>query len=355
MRSASVETLIVGQGLAGTVLAWQLRFRGVSFVVVDDPKPMTASRIAAGLVTPITGQRLVPSWRFSEFWPVALKFYRRLEREIGQEFFREVSMVRLFQSAAERERILKSNSQQVTALVRFPEPLVDEVIFVNPFGGFEMTGGQLDVPSFLEASRQVFASHGQYIEATLNLPEDLELSSEGVVLPRWNLTAKRVIFCEGFAARENPWFGGLPFDASKGEILTVRIPGLSERRVIHRGIWLAPLGDKLFRAGATYDRDNLNDLPTPTAREEICTQLQSFLRLPFDVLEQHAAVRPIVIGRHPVIGMHRRLPMLGCFNGLASKGTLQAPFIAGQFAEFLRGEGEIEESIDLQKRFGAVF
>ena len=163
-----------------------------------------------------------------------------------------------------------------------------------------------------------------------------------------------MIFCQGFAARANPWFGGLPFDGAKGEILTLRIPGLTERRVIHRGIWLAPLGGELFRAGATYDRENLNDNPTPRAIEEIRHQLQSFLRLPFEVVEHHAAVRPIVMGRHPVIGLHPRFPQLGCFNGLASKGTLQAPFIASQFADFLQGQGEIGDSLSLQKRFGPV-
>ncbi len=354
MPGGLVETLIVGQGLAGTVLAWQLRFRGARVLVMDDPKPMTASRIAAGLVTPITGQRFVPSWRFAEFWPIALAFYRRVERETGQEFFRELPMVRLFQSEAERERILASRSGQISSLVRFPESLVDESCFHNPFGGFEMTGGQLDVPKFLEASRNVFASEGQYLSAMLSLPEDLEIPPQEISLPRWDVRANRVIFCQGFAARTNPWFGRLPFDAAKGEILTLRIPGLTERQVIHRGIWLAPLGGELFCAGATYDRENLNDDPTLKAREEIRDQLQSFLRLPFEVLEHHAAVRPIVIGRHPVIGLHPRFPQLGCFNGLASKGTLQAPFIANQFADFLKGQGTIEDSLSLQKRFGLV-
>lgn len=349
-----IETLIVGQGLAGTVLAWQLRFRGARVVVLDDAKPMTASRIAAGLVTPITGQRLVTSWRFAEFWPCALEFYRRVERETGQTFFREIPMVRLFNSDAERERILASRSSQVSSLVRFPEPLVEKSIFHHPFGGFEMTGGQLDVPAFLEASRKAFESNGQYQNGSLSLPEDLELSSEGVFLHRWNLKARRVIFCEGFSAHLNPWFSGLPFDAAKGEILTLRVRGLTDERVIHQGIWLAPLGGDLFRAGATYDRDNLNDLPTPKAREEICGELQSFLRLPFEVVEHHAAVRPIVIGRHPVIGLHPRFPQLGCFNGLASKGTLQAPFIAGQFADYLQGKGDIEDVLNVQMRFGAA-
>ncbi len=188
--------------------------------------------------------------------------------------------------------------------------------------------------------------------AALNLPEELEMRAEGIFFPRWNLQAKRVIFCQGFAGRENPWFGCVPFDPAKGEILTIRVPGLAERRVFHCGIWLAPLGRELFRVGATYDRNHLDDCPTLSGREEILNQLAFFLRLPFRVQNHQAAVRPIVIGRHPIIGLHPQFPRLGYFNGLASKGSLQAPFIAEQFANFLRGQGEIEDAFNIRKRFG---
>ncbi len=350
--SAETDFLIVGQGLAGTVLAWQLRRRGQRVFIVDEGRPQTASQIAAGLVTPITGQRLVPSWRFEEFWPAAIAFYRRIEQETGTALFHEVPMVRLFKTEAERRRIEESRSEEIPSLVRFPEPLVEKAIFANPHGGFEMTGGRLDVSAFLNASRSAFAAEGQFQTGTLRLPADLRIEPEGVFVPRWNLKARRVIFCEGFAARDNPWFTGVPFDAAKGEMLTIRVPGLFEQRIIHRGIWLAPLGKELFRAGATYDRDHLDHVPTETGREEICHSLREFLRRPFEVVDQHAAVRPIVLGRHPVIGLHPQFPQLGYFNGLASKGALQAPYIADQFANFLVGNGEIEKILDLQQRFG---
>ncbi len=352
MSRTHVETLIIGQGLAGTVLAWELLWRGKSLVVIDDGSFPSASRIAAGLVTPITGQRLVPSWRFAEFWPAALKFYRRAERETGRSLFGETPMLRLFRTEQERQKLSQSPVADLPVPVSFPKPLVDETVFKNDWGGFEMIGGRLDVSGFLEASRDWFAERGLLQTADINLPDDLELRCEAVVFPRWEMEAKRVIFCEGFAAQKNPWFRRVPFDAAKGEILTIRVPGLEERRVVHCGVWLAPLGDELFRAGATYDRENLNDVPTQCGREEIGRQLKTFLRLPFEVVDHHAAVRPIVLGRHPLIGLHPQFPQLGYFNGLGSKGSLQAPFIARHFAEFLQGKGEIEVILNLQLRFG---
>lgn len=352
MSPVCVDNLIVGQGLAGTVLAWHLGEAGESVLVLDESQPDTASRIAAGLITPITGQRLVPSWRFAEFWPKAVAFYRRVEAQTGAKFFREVPMVRLFQDEAERERVSRSSTLESDVSVRFPELLVNDSDFHNPWGGFEMTGGQLDVPTFLQVSKRWLEETNSYRAGQLQLPDDLEIHPQGVRVPRWNTEAKRVIFCQGFAARENPWFDGVPFDPAKGEILTVRVPGLAEQRVVHCGIWLAPLGEELFRVGATYNRDRWDDTPTSTGQAEISARLQAVLKRPFEVVEHHAAVRPIVVGRHPVIGVHPQFPQLGYFNGLGSKGSLQAPFIAEQFANFLRGEGEIENALDLQERFG---
>jgi len=50
--------LILGQGLAGTAIAWRLWERGLPFLIVDRDEPVTSSKIAAGLLTPITGMRM---------------------------------------------------------------------------------------------------------------------------------------------------------------------------------------------------------------------------------------------------------------------------------------------------------
>jgi len=58
------DVAIIGQGLAGTALAWQLHMKRRSLLLIDSGDPSSASRIAAGLMTPITGQRLArfPDW-----------------------------------------------------------------------------------------------------------------------------------------------------------------------------------------------------------------------------------------------------------------------------------------------------
>ena len=332
--SCECDVVLIGQGLAGTALAWQLRWRGSRVMVIDREAATTSSRIAAGLITPITGQRLKTTWRLAEFWPVAERFYRQVETLTNCRFFDQRRMVRLFADERESDLFKKRAANEFGDLVHQPAPLIDETCFANPLGGFEMTtAGQLNVTRYLSASRDDFARLGGYLAADIDPQHDLEFDATDVLLPRWGIKTRRVIFCQGIDAAHNPWFREVRFDATKGEILTLRIPDLTEQRIVHRGIWLAPIGDGLFRAGSTYERNQLDTVPTRQGRDEICSRLREFLHLPFEVIDHSAAVRPIIFGRHPVVGLHPVYPQLGYFNGLASKGVLQAPLLASRFAE----------------------
>ncbi|HBA65740.1 MAG TPA: FAD-dependent oxidoreductase, partial [Methylococcaceae bacterium] len=57
-----IDFLIVGQGLAGSLLAFELIQRNAQVMVVDDGRE-NASEVAAGLINPVTGIRLVKSDR----------------------------------------------------------------------------------------------------------------------------------------------------------------------------------------------------------------------------------------------------------------------------------------------------
>ncbi len=340
-------------------------------LVIDRDEPVTSSKIAAGLITPITGQRLTKSWRWDELWPAAVDLYRRVEFETGAKCFHRRRMLRLFANLREQNVFAKRLAEPgFPSLVRQPQPLVNAAWFDGELGGFEMPdAGQLDVARYLAESRASFASAGSYRTAEVDQNRDIHFDSDHVTLPRLDVQARCLIFCQGFAATRNRWFDRVPFDATKGEILTIRVPGLRERRVVHRGLWLAPVNpasddsdvdsceadssvrhDSLYRAGSTYDWNELDSKPTASGRDAICSRLEQFLRLPFEVVEHQAAVRPIVVGRHPVVGLHPENTRIGFFNGLASKGSLQAPFFASQFAAFLSDNGDLDRDVDLAHR-----
>ncbi len=306
---------VVGAGLAGTALAWALVRRGVRVRLIDREPDTTTSRVAAGLLTPITGKKPAVSWRWAELRPAAERFYRQAEEGTGERFFWSRPVVRLFTLEAERAAF---GSPAFAGLVELKEDAV-----VMPMAA------QLDTVAYLNASREWLRARGMYERC------------------EWNETADGVtVLCQGYAP------GGpfaLPFRAAKGEVLTVRA-SLDAERVLNRaGWWLAPAATD-FRFGATYSWDRLDAVPTPAGRIELEAKLRELTGEPFEVVGHDAGVRPILPGQKPVIGMHPTLPHLGVFNGLGSKGALTAPYFAEQFAAHLTDGTPIDAEVDVQNR-----
>lgn len=329
---------MVGQGLAGTAVGWHLLRRGRSVLVADRDRGC-CSRLAAGLITPITGKRLARSWRWDELYPTVVAFYRAAEQETGETFFYQKPALRLFASAGERAKYQGADLA----------PDVRSDWFDAPLGGFLMPdAARLDVPTYLDASRTHFAARGAFETAEVNLTT-IEPAADGVRVQELDLTAERLVFCRGFDPSEDPWFGGVRFNAAKGEFLTVRAPNLVERRVVHHGVWLCPLGGGHFRAGATYSWHRLDGEPAPQGRAEIETRLRAFLKVPFEVIDHQAAVRPIIDASVPAVGVHPHFPRLAYLNGLGSKGSLLAPFFANQLVSHLLGEGDIDPEVSVAR------
>jgi glycine/D-amino acid oxidase-like deaminating enzyme len=329
-----VEFAIVGQGLAGTALAWHLLRRGRTVLTLDGERGSSASRVAAGLITPVTGKRLARSWRWDELFPAAAAFYRSVEAETGESLFHQRPSLRIFASEAERDEFRRREGTILRGLVR--PGAVNAEWFATQSGGFEMPdAARLDVPRFLDASRDYFRARGAYRTADVTSPESLD--------------AETVVLCRGYAPEPDPWFGAIRFNAAKGEILTVRVPGLAEERVVHRGIWLVPGGSGLFHVGATHTWEPLDATPTAEGRAEIEVKLRDFLKLPYEVVGHRAAVRPVIGAGSPVLGRHPANPRLAYFNGLGAKGSLLAPFFANLLAAHLCGEGDIDAAVNVAR------
>lgn len=347
-----LDFVIVGQGIAGTTLTWQLRWRGLRGLTIDADDGVSASKVAAGLMNPVTGKRLVPAWNLKECWPAAEKFYRQVELETNSRFFTQSGQVRLFDSQKSNDDFQKRHRNELPVEVRQPQPPVDDNFFNAPYGGFELpTARRLDVPKYLQVSRDVFEADNCFRILAIDSDSDLRLTESGVFLYRLGIRTRRIIFCQGMGVARNSWFNNVGTEPARGEILTLRIDGLTETRIINQGVWLTPCGDGLFMAGSTYDLNNLDAGPTTIGRDEICDRLANFLKLPVEIVNHSSGVRPIVSGRQPVIGWHPEHPQIGIFNGLGSKGSLQAPYVANQLVEQIVNGTPIASELDVQKRF----
>jgi glycine oxidase len=342
------EVLIIGGGLAGCVLARELDRNGQHSVIVDRNEPVTCSKIAAGLLTPITGQRLTVAWGWHEFRAVAGDFYRELEPVDGFPLFTEVEMARLFLTEQERNWFdAKRRDNPAYADIVSPPSAWDELrrewgggglFATEPLGGFVMRGGaRLDCARLVSGTRDAWRIKGDWIDGHVS---DGELRFEGdeVVVEKWDIVARKVVLCRGAAEAlhsEGEWFPRRELRPSKGEILEVRIPDWTDSRVVHQGMWLAPDGSGMGRAGSTYDWNGRDQIPTEAARREIVRGLREFVNAPVEVTGHRAAVRPTPRAYRPLVAIHPAQPRLAVFNGLGSRGALQAPLLARNLREAL--------------------
>ncbi|MDB6070787.1 MAG: hypothetical protein JWL81_1958 [Verrucomicrobiales bacterium] len=333
--------LIVGQGLAGTLLAWELVRRGRKVLVVDRDEPDTSTKVAAGIVTPISGQRLTLGYGMDRFLPVARSCYSAMELEWGGSYFQSTGLVRLWAKEEEEARFKARMTHadfaaHVGAARENDRAMVDGGLFKDVLGGFEMPGGGwLDTRRWLADAAAWLEGLGMLRRMNLDV-SSLRPEDGKVRLPddSW---AEAVVFCEGAEARGNPWFPWLEWKCAKGEVLTISAPDLSgEKRIVNRGGWVMPVdGRGTFRAGATYEWGRLDSVPTAEARQVLEGRLNALLKVGWEVIAHVAGVRPIIhqslarMGRHPV---HSGLVF---FNGLGSKGVLYGPGYAAMLAEHL--------------------
>ena len=340
-------------------MAWQAHWRGWSVALIDRLDVQTSSRVAAGLVTPITGSRAAASWRWNEFYSVAEHFYTQVEHATAASIWHVEPALRVFRS--EKEKALFENKwieprpSADTVSIRAKSVLHPRTIgWKAPFGMSSMEpAARIDTAAYLSATQRFFEGRDAFIKFNLNCDWDIVFDSQNVEYPltiaTLQIAGKRIVFCQGIAARENSVFNDLPLHPARGDILVVLSPNVLIDQVIHHDAWVVPFGAGRFVVGATYDRALLVDQDehkqerAKQFRDELMRRWESltegsFLGGQHVVQEQRWAIRPASYDRHPLIGPHDLHRNVFCLNGLGSKGTLMAPLLAEMLIDAMGGE-----------------
>ena len=327
-----VRYLVVGQGLAGTLIGYRLEQAGHDVHYQDAPEQRAASSVAAGIVNPITGRRFVKSWRIDELLPAARALYGDLESELRVRIWYDIPLVRtLFNQADENDWLARSGDRgygpyldDAPELGRIPE--LTHPAFA--YAGVRQSA-RVDLERLTAAYRTRLRQAGRITETVLDYA-DLRPGPDGV---SWDTADRRhrfdrVIFCEGWRSRFNPWFGHLPAEGNKGEVLIVRTQAPVLERMFKHRIFLVPRPDGTYWAGATSENGFGEELPSSPKRDYLEQRLREVLRVPFTIEDHMAAVRPTVADRRPVIGPHPEHDRLWIFNGLGTKGASLAPLVS---------------------------
>lgn len=355
MATQNVDFLIVGQGLAGSLLSYHLLEQGCSVRVINTQQHRpSASRAAAGLYNPITGRKLVKTWRADDLFPYLETCYTELQQRLNASFFHPTPIYRPLASVEDQnEWAVQSDNpafadfvEEVTLKSRYGNLVHDE------HGGLLLRQcGYVNVPELLRAYRHFLLEQNLYEESVFDFAQ-LEVQACGVRYQDW--TARRVIFCEGASAAHNPFFSWLPFRPVKGEMLLIRTE-TPLPVIMNRGVFVIPESNlyqgRQCRVGSTYDHHDLSEKATEWARQTLQQKIEQLLVISYEILDQWVGVRPATRDRLPFVGIHPEHEPLGFFGGFGSKGVSLAPYFARHFVHCLLKNKSVDEEVDIRRYY----
>ena len=347
-----LDYLIVGLGLAGLSFCEQLEDNNKSYKVINDGS-QTSSLVAGGLYNPVILKRFTLAWNADVQLETAIPFYNKLESKLGVKLDCKIPIYRKFASieeqnlwfeAADKPRLYKFLS---TRILENDNKSIDA-----PYGlGEVLHTGRIDTKTLVGAYESFLKERGVLISKTFDF-NTLIVEKEYIAYN--SLKARKIVFATGFGLKTNPYFNYLPLIGNKGELLTIKAPTLKENNIIKSAVFIIPLGDDLYRVGATYERTDKSNSPTNGAKNELLDKLDTFLKCDYDIVDHVAGIRPTVADRRPLAGLHPKHRNIIVLNGFGSRGVLIAPTISKQLFDHVEKGEELPSEIDV-KRFSKRF
>lgn len=342
-----VDYLIIGCGLAGIHLCELALNNGKSVLVVDN-NSQHSSTVAGGLYNPVVLKRFTPVWKSKEQLALVNSVYNELENKLGVKLDYKIPVWRVFNSIQEQNNWFTASDN-----VKLSEYLSTSIqkntnkSIPAPFGfGVVKSTGRIDTTSLVKAYKSYLSKEEKLLKEDFSY-EAIQIENNSIYYK--GIQAKNIVFAEGFGLKNNPYFNHLPLKGTKGELLTIHAPDLKIDFVLKGSVFLIPLGNDLYRVGATYEWEDKSNKITKEGREELLKKLKTVINCSFKVVEQHAGIRPTVIDRRPLVGTHHEHKKLHVLNGLGTRGVMIAPYVAEKLFESIEKCKEIDSEMNITR------
>lgn len=341
------EYIIVGLGIGGICMCEKLIKQGKTFVVFDDGAEGATAK-SGGIFNPTVLKRFNAAWNASEFFPVATSFYKNLGLKLNYQIFEPKPVLRIFKSVEEQNNwTVASDKMELRQFLSSNfQKNINPCIEASLGFGEVMGTAQIKAEILLREYRKYLLSKEVLIQEKFQY-EKLNIQNEQIGYK--NLSAKKIIFCEGAKSIENPFFPKEALIANKGEYLIIKAPTLQLDKLLKGPLYIIPLENDAYKVGATYKRDDFKLNTTETAKQEILSKLKSFIKCPFEVVSQTAGIRPTTKDHKPLLGSLNERPNIVFFNGLGSRGFLMAPLLSKIIFDFLEYATPIPKEMDIQR------
>lgn len=342
-----LDYIIVGLGLAGIAFAEELKKHNKSFLVFEDSS-QNSSLVAGGMYNPVVLKRFTSVWNAHEQLIIALPFYRKLEKDFKIKLDYKLDIYRIFKSIEEQNNWFVASDKKLLHDYMVPELICNNNKNIRaPFGMGKLTGtGRIDVNNLVKQYKKLLREQGLLKEERFNYDE---INNHEEYVDYKEIRAKRIIFCEGFGLKENPFFNELPMREAKGELITIFAPDLKIDFLIKSAVFIMPLGDDLYRVGATFNWKDKTKTPTDDGMDELELKLSSVINCKYQIVEHTAGIRPTIKDRRPILGLHPKNKKLAILNGLGTRGVMIAPLMASKLFQHIENNMELDNEISIDR------
>ena len=342
-----LDYIIVGSGLAGISFAEIALKNNKSILVIDD-KSQISSRVAGGLYNPVILKRFSEVWKAEEQLVLMEDFYNTIEAKLETKVNFKLPILRKFFSIEEQNNWFAASDKPLLAPF-----LSTKLIFKKYFGiDSPFDYGEVLHTGYVDTSLLLDKYQAYLMEKKLLLQESFQhntLVVNGDHVEYKDIKAKHIIFAEGFGLHANPFFQDLPLDGTKGELFIIKAPELDLDVIVNTSVFILPLGDHLFKVGATYNWKDKTDNPTEEGRTELVERIQEIINCDFEIVSHFGGVRPTVRDRRPIIGTHEKYSLLHLLNGLGTRGVMLGPAMAKDLFDYIENNKPLDPTIDIQR------
>ena len=348
-----VDYLIIGSGLAGISFAETCLLNHRTILVINN-NSQNSTTIAGGLYNPVVLKRFTKIWEAEAQLEISIPFYKTLEEKLHEKFLFEISLLRKLNSIEEQNNWFTASDKPTLSnyLSSNLETLENQFI-THPykFGKVNSTGF-LDTKKLKDTYTNYLISENSYLEDTFDYSQ---LVVEENYIQYKNIKAKQIVFAEGFGVHSNPYFNNLPLDGTKGELFIIKAENLNLAEIINSSIWILPIGNDLYKVGATYNWEDKTTEKTEAGKNELRSSLKDLISCEFEIIEHLAGIRPTVKDRRPLLGRHHSHKNIYILNGMGTRGVLFAPYLSNKLYQFIENNIELDNEISINRIYKKLF
>jgi glycine oxidase len=344
-----IDYIIVGSGLAGIAFAETALQNNKSIVVIEN-ESQNSTTIAAGLYNPVILKRFSEVWQANRQMEMLDVFYSDLEDKLSVQFNFKMPIYRKFFSTEEQNNWFVATDKPSLSQFLSTKIIYKTFSGINaPFGyGEVLNTGYVDTVILRDNYKKYLKSNNILLEDTFNYA-DLVINDNNVTYN--NIMARHVVFAEGFGMHSNPFLSHLPLDGTKGELFIIKAPELDLDVIINTSVFILPLGEHIFKVGATYNWEDKTNIPTEEGKAELIDRIKEILTCDFEIIEHLAGVRPTVKDRRPLLGTHPEFNRMHILNGLGTRGVMLAPAMAKDLYDYIESGKPLDKTIDIKRYF----